>query len=172
MLILQKEPLVYIRPYCCPLRFSLPSGKAPYHPVCTGPAADRYAGRPLPGGTASRRPSMVDCGKNRPLAVNFDRRRSISVVGGRLRRNREGKKKKKKERYLEPPSCPRDVAAHGSPASRREPSRPSLPADHFSPRAGSRDRGDGYVDFGRYETSNYFVAGSGPVDFVQVNMSM
>ncbi|XP_065019273.1 uncharacterized protein LOC135583780 isoform X3 [Musa acuminata AAA Group] len=25
----------------------------------------------------------------------------------------------------------------------------------------------GYVDFGRYETSNYFVSGSGPVDFVQ-----
>ncbi|URE39053.1 hypothetical protein MUK42_15578 [Musa troglodytarum] len=30
-------------------------------------------------------------------------------------------------------------------------------------------RARGYVDFGRYETSNYFVAGSGPVDFVQVN---
>ncbi|RRT45941.1 hypothetical protein B296_00040495 [Ensete ventricosum] len=42
------------------LRFSLPSGKAPYRLVCTGPAADRYADQPLSGSTAKRRPSAVD----------------------------------------------------------------------------------------------------------------
>ncbi|RRT31633.1 hypothetical protein B296_00059261, partial [Ensete ventricosum] len=123
MLILQKEPLVYIRPYCCPPRFSLLSGKAPYRSVCTGLTVDRYADWPLSGGTASRLPSIVDCGKNRSSVVNFDRGRSISAVGGRLRIYREGKTKKK-ERYLEPPSYSRDVAAHGSPASRRGPRRP------------------------------------------------
>ncbi|RWW07771.1 hypothetical protein GW17_00028829 [Ensete ventricosum] len=68
--------------------FSLSSGKAPYRPVCTGPVVDRYVDRPLSGGTAKRR----------SIEGKIDRRRSISAVGGRLRRNREGKKKKKRKR--------------------------------------------------------------------------
>ncbi|RZS02075.1 hypothetical protein BHM03_00032043, partial [Ensete ventricosum] len=92
-------------------------GKAPYHPVCTGPAADRYADRSLSGGTpkGSRRRSIV--GK-------IDRRRSISTVGGRLKRNREGKKKKKKRRSEEE-KVPRAVLA---PARRRRPRAIFLPA--------------------------------------------
>ncbi|RWW16890.1 hypothetical protein GW17_00019199 [Ensete ventricosum] len=44
-----ERPRLYFMP-----RFSLPSGKAPYRPICTGMAADRYADRSLSGGTAKR----------------------------------------------------------------------------------------------------------------------
>ncbi|RWW80725.1 hypothetical protein BHE74_00010920 [Ensete ventricosum] len=47
------------------------SGKAPYHPIRTGMAGDRYADRPLQGGTAK-----------------IDRRRLISAVSGRLKKKR------------------------------------------------------------------------------------
>ncbi|RRT65526.1 hypothetical protein B296_00014670 [Ensete ventricosum] len=73
-------------------RFSLPSGKAPYHPICIGPAGDRYADRSLQGGTAK-----------------IDRRRLISTVSGRLktkRLRRRGKKKKEEEKKYLAPSSP------------------------------------------------------------------
>ncbi|RZS17391.1 hypothetical protein BHM03_00049515, partial [Ensete ventricosum] len=62
-------------------------GMAPYHPVHTGSAADRYADRPLPGGTAK-----IDCRRLiSPLAIDFDRRRSIEE---------EKRKRRKKKKYL------------------------------------------------------------------------
>ncbi|RWW19549.1 hypothetical protein GW17_00016386 [Ensete ventricosum] len=74
----------------------------------------RYTDRPLSDGST----------KNRPLAVDFDRRRSISTADGRLskkkaRRRRRGKKRKRKEeekKDLAPARHPhsRVVAARGS----------------------------------------------------------
>ncbi|RZS22551.1 hypothetical protein BHM03_00055338, partial [Ensete ventricosum] len=93
-------------------RFSLPSGKAPYRPVHTGPAADRYADQPLPGGTAK-----VD--RRRSIDGEIDRRRSIEEEKGKKRRGKE------ERRSTSPPSspahCSRTLAARGSPASRRRP---------------------------------------------------
>ncbi|RWW81028.1 hypothetical protein BHE74_00010599, partial [Ensete ventricosum] len=92
-------------------RFSLPSGKAPYHPIHTGPAAERYTDRPLPDGIAK-----IDC------------RWSISTVSGRLREKStvDGRLKKKKGRRrrgeeipgavlacVPPVGRPRAIAAHG-----------------------------------------------------------
>ncbi|RWV81016.1 hypothetical protein GW17_00057610 [Ensete ventricosum] len=51
--------------------FNSEDGKAPYHPIRTGMAGDRYADRPLQGGTAK-----------------IDRRRLISAVSGRLKKKR------------------------------------------------------------------------------------
>ncbi|RZS23380.1 hypothetical protein BHM03_00056295 [Ensete ventricosum] len=54
--------------------------KASYRPVCTGPVADWYVDRSLPGGTAKidrRRSISFIGGRFRLLAVDFDRRRSI-----------------------------------------------------------------------------------------------
>ncbi|RZS15530.1 hypothetical protein BHM03_00047375 [Ensete ventricosum] len=90
-------------------------GKAPYHPVRSDLAADWYADRPLPGGTAK-----------------IDRRRSISI------KIEEEEEKK----YLAPSSLAcrsRTLAAHGSPASRRRPRLPRatfvyVRGDNVSPR--------------------------------------
>ncbi|RZR71058.1 hypothetical protein BHM03_00003264 [Ensete ventricosum] len=59
--------------------------QAPYRPVHTGPAADRYVDRLLSDGT-----------------TKIGRRRLISAVSGRLKKKREKKKRKrrKKKKYL------------------------------------------------------------------------
>ncbi|RRT53836.1 hypothetical protein B296_00049574 [Ensete ventricosum] len=85
------------------LWFSLLSGKALYRPVRTGLAADQYADRSLPGGTAN-----ID--RRRSILAIGDRLREKSIVGGRLRkkkgrgrRGKEERRKKKeeeKEKYL------------------------------------------------------------------------
>ncbi|RWW21106.1 hypothetical protein GW17_00014757 [Ensete ventricosum] len=54
-------------------RIALPSGKALYRVVRTGPSADQYADCPLLDGT-----------------VKIDRRWSISAIGGRLREKEGG----------------------------------------------------------------------------------
>ncbi|RRT57146.1 hypothetical protein B296_00046427 [Ensete ventricosum] len=64
---------------------------APYHPVHTSSAADRYADRPLSGGTAKiGRRWLIS-----PLAVDFDRRRSID---GEIDRRRSIEEEKRKRR--------------------------------------------------------------------------
>ncbi|RWV90453.1 hypothetical protein GW17_00047342, partial [Ensete ventricosum] len=63
-------------------------GKAPYHPVCTGSAIDRYTDRTV----------LSKDDHRQSIEGKIDRRRSIAAVGRRLRRNREGKKKKKKKK--------------------------------------------------------------------------
>ncbi|RZS16294.1 hypothetical protein BHM03_00048266, partial [Ensete ventricosum] len=101
-------------------RFSLPSGTAQYIPVRQLTGTGRYR-------------------KDRPSAVDFGHRRSISAVDGRfppstvdLRRNRpsmaeeeEKKKKKKKKRRRSTSHRPSGDSARGSPASRRCPRCPS-----------------------------------------------
>ncbi|RWV82370.1 hypothetical protein GW17_00056135 [Ensete ventricosum] len=88
-------------------RFSLPSGKAPYHPVRTGPTADRYVDRPLPGGTTKigrRRLISAVGGRFRLSVVDFDCRRSIegeidcqwSIEEGKGKKKRKRRKKKKR----------------------------------------------------------------------------
>ncbi|RRT52429.1 hypothetical protein B296_00019345 [Ensete ventricosum] len=52
----------------------------PYRPVYTGPAVDRYADRPLPGGT-----------------TKIGLRQSVSVVDGRLRKKKERRRRGKEE---------------------------------------------------------------------------
>ncbi|RZR87472.1 hypothetical protein BHM03_00014903 [Ensete ventricosum] len=105
-------------------RFSLPSGKAPYHPIHTGPAAERYTDRPLPDGIAK-----IDC------------RWSISTVSGRLREKStvDGRLKKKKRRR-NTWRRPRLRAARGSPASHRRQRATFVPArgDETSLRAERR----------------------------------
>ncbi|RWW47610.1 hypothetical protein BHE74_00046383 [Ensete ventricosum] len=66
-------------------------GMASYHPVHTGSAADRYVDRPLPGGTAK-----IGCRRLiSPLAIDFDRRRSID---GEIDRRRSIEEEKRKRR--------------------------------------------------------------------------
>ncbi|RWW68988.1 hypothetical protein BHE74_00023442 [Ensete ventricosum] len=98
------------------------------------PGTDRYADRPLPGGS-----------------TKIGRRRSISVVDGRfppsavdLRRRRRGKEEeeeKKKNKKRSTSRCPSNDSARGSPASRRHPRCPSAIAARgfFSTRAGRRN---------------------------------
>ncbi|RWW15209.1 hypothetical protein GW17_00020963 [Ensete ventricosum] len=62
-------------------RFSLPSGKAPYRSVHTGPAADRYAARPLP--------VVVACGS--PARRRTPRATIVPALGERPRRQRKKK---------------------------------------------------------------------------------
>ncbi|RZS11763.1 hypothetical protein BHM03_00043127 [Ensete ventricosum] len=132
-------------------RFSLPSRKAPYHPVHTGPIADRYVDQLLPGGTAKishRRLISAACGRFRLSAVDFDYRRSID---GEIDRRwpieeEKGKRRGKEERRSTwPPSlparCPRALAVRGSPARHHRPRNPwatIVPArgDETSPHAG------------------------------------
>ncbi|RWW40369.1 hypothetical protein BHE74_00054221, partial [Ensete ventricosum] len=104
-----------------------------YRMVCTGLAADRYADRPLPAGTAK-----------------IDRRRSISAVGGRLRekstiggrlrkkkgrgrRRRRGKEERRRGEEIPrtpslPAGHPRALATRGSSASLCRPWATFLPA--------------------------------------------
>ncbi|RWW31409.1 hypothetical protein GW17_00003982 [Ensete ventricosum] len=132
-------------------RFSLPNRKAPYHPVHTGPIADRYVDQLLPGGTAKishRRLISAACGRFRLSAVDFDYRRSID---GEIDRRwpieeEKGKRRGKEERRSTwPPSlparCPRALAVRGSPARHHRPRNPwatIVPArgDETSPHAG------------------------------------
>ncbi|RWW01378.1 hypothetical protein GW17_00035588 [Ensete ventricosum] len=82
-----------------------------YHPVHTGPAADRYADRPLPGGT-------VKIDRQRSIEGEIDRWRSIEEEKGkRKKKEEEEKKKKEEEKYLA--------------------RTPSMPAGDFSPLAPS-----------------------------------
>ncbi|RRT49554.1 hypothetical protein B296_00049680 [Ensete ventricosum] len=89
--------------------------KASYRPVYTGPVADWYVDRSLPGGTAKidrRRSISFIGGRFRLLAVDFDRRRSIE---GEIdhRRSIEEEKGKKKKRKRSTSRCPRLRAARG-----------------------------------------------------------
>ncbi|RWW76486.1 hypothetical protein BHE74_00015423 [Ensete ventricosum] len=114
--------------------FSLLSGKAPYRPVHTGPAADRYADRSLPGSTAKidrRRSIDGEIDRRRSIDGEIDRRRSIEEEKGERRRGKE-----EKRRSIWPSSslvrCPHALAAHGLTANRRRPRMraarmPSLP---------------------------------------------
>ncbi|RWW43211.1 hypothetical protein BHE74_00051153 [Ensete ventricosum] len=96
--------------------------KASYRPVCTGPVADWYVDRSLPGGTAKidrRRSISFIGGRFRLLAVDFDRRRSIEgeIDHRRSIEEEKGKKKKrkrrKKKRKRSTSRCPRLRAARG-----------------------------------------------------------
>ncbi|RWW59575.1 hypothetical protein BHE74_00033480, partial [Ensete ventricosum] len=134
-------------------------GKAPYRPVHTGLAADRYADRSLPGGIAKIgcrqlistvgdrfRPLAVDFGCRRSIVGEIDRRLSIEEGKGKRRRGKE------ERRSSWPPSlparCPRALVARGSTASRCHPRRPrvacemlppSQPASDYHPCAGRRN---------------------------------
>ncbi|RWW02626.1 hypothetical protein GW17_00034270, partial [Ensete ventricosum] len=95
---------------------------ASYRPVHTGPAADQYADRPLPGGT-----------------TKIARRRLISAVGGRLKK-KKGKEERRRSTWplSSPARCPRALVARGLTASRRRPRATIVPArgDETSPHAG------------------------------------
>ncbi|RWV79398.1 hypothetical protein GW17_00059474 [Ensete ventricosum] len=118
----------------------------PYRPVHTGPAADRYADRPLPGGTAK-------IGRRQSISAVCGRFKEKSTVGGRLRKKKERRRRGKEEeeeeeeKYLAPRSIeeekgkkkkkkrrrstshrPSSDSARGSPASRRCPRCPSTVA--------------------------------------------
>ncbi|RWW06906.1 hypothetical protein GW17_00029735 [Ensete ventricosum] len=55
-------------------RFALPSSKAPYQAVLTGPPADRYdADRPLPSGT-------VEIDSRRSISIGISRGREKNLV--------------------------------------------------------------------------------------------
>ncbi|RWW08543.1 hypothetical protein GW17_00028004 [Ensete ventricosum] len=109
--------------------YRYPVGPAPYRPIHTNLAADRFADRPLPGGTAKigRRQLILAVGDRfRLSAVNFDRRRSIDREIDRrwLIEEEKGKRKKK---YLATvlacvlPTRPRLRAAHApSPPAVRQ----------------------------------------------------
>ncbi|RWW12841.1 hypothetical protein GW17_00023477 [Ensete ventricosum] len=81
----------------------------------------RYADRPLPGGTAK-----------------IDRRRSISIVDGRLREKKKEERRRRGEENLLSPSCPRPrpvaALARGRFFSRVRRRNVSL--------CGEKDRGD------------------------------
>ncbi|RZR94016.1 hypothetical protein BHM03_00022610 [Ensete ventricosum] len=114
-------------------------GKAPYRPVHTGPAADRYADWSLPGGTAK-------IGRRRSISTIGGRLTEKSTVGGRLKK----KKGKEERRSTWPPSslarCPRALAARGSTTSCRRPRvaretpLPSQPASDYRPRVALGER--------------------------------
>ncbi|RWV81699.1 hypothetical protein GW17_00056854, partial [Ensete ventricosum] len=97
-----------------------------YRPVRTGLAADRYADRSLPGGTAK-------IGRRQSISTVGGRLREKSTVDGRLRKKGKRKKKKKKKnkrkrtrRREEEITRPCDLVARGQ----------------FFSRGGERDRGD------------------------------
>ncbi|RWW25099.1 hypothetical protein GW17_00010575 [Ensete ventricosum] len=82
------------------------SGKAPYRPVHTSPTADRYANRPLPGGT-----TKID--RRRSIStIDFDRRQLIDGEKGKRRR---GKEERRRSTWpsSSPACCPRALAARG-----------------------------------------------------------
>ncbi|RZS28600.1 hypothetical protein BHM03_00062220 [Ensete ventricosum] len=93
--------------------FSLPSGKAPYRPVHTGPAADRYVDRAVPLKSAVGGRLMEK-----------------STVGGRLKKKKGKEEEEKKKEVLG--HCPRLRAA-------RAPSPPSQPTGDYRPCAGRRN---------------------------------
>ncbi|RWW31342.1 hypothetical protein GW17_00004028 [Ensete ventricosum] len=62
----------------------------PYRPVHTGPTADRYTDRPLPGGTAK-------IGRWRSISAVCGRFKEKSTVGGRLRKKKERRRRGKEE---------------------------------------------------------------------------
>ncbi|RWW72965.1 hypothetical protein BHE74_00019188 [Ensete ventricosum] len=118
-------------------RFSLPSGKAPYHPVRTGPTADRYVDRPLPGGTTKigrRRLISAVGGRFRLSVVDFDCRRSIegeidcqwSIEEGKGKKKRKRRKKKKRR------STSRRPRLHALAARRRRQSQSCDPNNLFT----------------------------------------
>ncbi|RRT64877.1 hypothetical protein B296_00024169 [Ensete ventricosum] len=113
------------------------SGKAPYRPVHTGLAVDRYAYRSLLGGTAK-----------------IGHQRSNSAVDGRLKK-KKGKEEEEKKKEEVPGRCPhlRALAARGSTASRRRPWATIVTAwgDKMSPRAGRRNISS------RWEKAIYFL---------------
>ncbi|RRT63904.1 hypothetical protein B296_00042304 [Ensete ventricosum] len=78
-------------------RIALSSGKTLYCPVHTGPAADLYADRPLPGGT-----TKID--RRWSIEGEIDRRRSIEGEKGKKKKKRRRRKKKKRIRTSFPPS--------------------------------------------------------------------
>ncbi|RZR81433.1 hypothetical protein BHM03_00007652, partial [Ensete ventricosum] len=100
-----------------------------YRPVRTGPAADWYADRPLPGGTAK-------IGRWRSILAVGGRLREKSIVGSRLRKKkgRERRGKEERRRRGEEVPRPRTLAARGRLFSLRE------ETEHL-PRV-ERDRGD------------------------------
>ncbi|RWV95414.1 hypothetical protein GW17_00041964 [Ensete ventricosum] len=106
----------------------------PYRPIHTGPAADRYTDRPLPGGTAKigrrRSISAVD-GRFPPSIVDFSRLRSIE--------EEKGKNKKRKRRRRRRGEVPRVALAALCPGVAHESSSPAPPAGDFSPHAGRRN---------------------------------
>ncbi|RWW13106.1 hypothetical protein GW17_00023205 [Ensete ventricosum] len=70
--------------------FSLLSDKAPYRPIHTGPAADRYADWPLSGGTTK-------IGRRRSISIVGSRLTEKSTVGGRLKKKKGKEEEEKKE---------------------------------------------------------------------------
>ncbi|RZS08785.1 hypothetical protein BHM03_00039803, partial [Ensete ventricosum] len=72
----------------------------------TGGEGYRYVDRPLPGGTAKNRPSMVDFGRQRPIDGEIDRRRSIEGEKEKKKKKRKRRKKKRRRTYF-----PRDILA-------------------------------------------------------------
>ncbi|RWW79760.1 hypothetical protein BHE74_00011935 [Ensete ventricosum] len=61
-------------------------GKAPYRPIHTGLAADRYAGRSLPGAVAALSARGSTASRRCPLRPRVDREPSLpSPPAGRLR---------------------------------------------------------------------------------------
>ncbi|RWW20262.1 hypothetical protein GW17_00015638 [Ensete ventricosum] len=100
-----------------------------YRPVRTGPAADWYADRSLPGGTAK-------IGRWRSILAVGGRLREKSIVGSRLRKKkgRERRGKEERRRRGEEVPRPRTLAARGRLFSLRE------ETEHL-PRV-ERDRGD------------------------------
>ncbi|RWW17994.1 hypothetical protein GW17_00018049 [Ensete ventricosum] len=128
----------------------LEPGKAPYRPVHTGLAADRYADRSLPGGIAKIgcrqlistvgdrfRPLAVDFGCRRSIVGEIDRRLSIEEGKGKRRRGKE------ERRSSWPPSlparCPRALVARGSTASRCHPRRPRVAREMLPPSQSASD---------------------------------
>ncbi|RWW27600.1 hypothetical protein GW17_00007968 [Ensete ventricosum] len=88
----------------------------PYCPIHTGPTADRYVDRPLPGGTAKigRRQSISTVDGRFPSSmVDLRRNQPSTVVCGRKRKEEEEEKKKRS-------TSRRPRVAH-------EPSLPTLP---------------------------------------------
>ncbi|RZS15387.1 hypothetical protein BHM03_00047225 [Ensete ventricosum] len=98
-----ERPRLYFMP-----RFSLPSGKAPYRPICTGMAADRYADRSLSGEIEKGRRRVKEERRRRSEREKLPRAvltRAPSSPSPPARRRR--------------PRHPRAVVTRGSPMSRR-----------------------------------------------------
>ncbi|RRT37511.1 hypothetical protein B296_00053781 [Ensete ventricosum] len=122
------------------------SGKTPYRPVRTSPAADQYANHQLPGGTNK-----------------IDRRGSIEGEKEKKKKKKRKRRKKKKTRRRKkriiPPfpapsslaRCPRPcvvVLARGSPES-------SSPASNSSPARGERSNDSSQVRLQRQNNAQF-----------------
>ncbi|RWW69203.1 hypothetical protein BHE74_00023221 [Ensete ventricosum] len=63
----------------------------------TGPSSCRYVDRPLPGSSAKNRPSAVDFDRRRSIEGEINRRCSIEQEKGKKKKKKKKKRKRRKK---------------------------------------------------------------------------